>query len=296
MTSEAQDIKVNYTREVFMHPANLTFLAGAAATAFFLSDAALLPNAILTIAFGVEIIILGSIPRTEIFRKWVKYRKLKARKTESTEKELFNQLDAATQKRFLVLKHLSKLIKDNFDRMPYASQGMLTSIQKKLDGILTSYLNLLYSYRRYGQFINQVAEDKLQEQIAEERKEMDEASLEKLKAYKQRRILILNKRIERIKNAKEKYLICETQLETLEDAVKYIYEQSLTMNNPEEIGFQLDNLLNEVEETNIIFAELESEMPSLTMLDELDASSKTERSGMDEPLTTVKSNVNSGVS
>jgi hypothetical protein len=32
------------------------------------------------------------------------------------------------------------------------------------------------------------------------------------------------------------------------------------------------------------------------MLDELDASSKTERTGMDETVTTVKSNVNSGVS
>jgi hypothetical protein len=294
MAADTLDQKVNFTREAFMHPANLVFLLGAAASAFFFSDAGLISNAILTMAFGAELIILGSVPRSELFRKWVKYRKMQSKKNDSADKELFNQLDPATQKRFLVLKHLSKLIRDNFDRMPYASQGLLTSIQKKLEGILASYLNLLYSYRRYGQFINQVAENKLQEQIAEERREMEAATLDKLKAIKQRRILILNKRVERIKNAHEKYQICETQLETLEDAVKYIYEQSLTMNNPEEIGFQLDNLLNEVEETSTIFAELESEMPALSMLDELEMSGKSDKSPETEPVTSVKAKENSG--
>ncbi|MEL0010986.1 MAG: hypothetical protein VW868_05435, partial [Bacteroidota bacterium] len=35
----------------------------------------------------------------------------------------------------------------------------------------------------------------------------------------------------------------------IEDAIRYIYEQSMTMNNPEEIGFQLDNLLTDADET-----------------------------------------------
>lgn len=283
----ASDSSLNYTREAFMHPANLLFLMSAAVSAFFLADYGLVSNAVLTAAFGVELLILGSVPRSMLFQKWVKYRKLQAKKTDAVDKEIFGQLDPATQKRFLVLKHLSKLIRDNFDKMPFASQGMLSSIQKKLEGILGSYLNLLYSYRRYGHFINQVAESRLQEQIEEEKREMEAATLEKLKSIKQRRVAILLKRIERIRSAREKYLICETQLETLEDAVKYIYEQSLTMNNPEEIGFQLDNLLNEVEETSNIFAELESEMPALAMLDELELS-PAKRDSEEEAVTSVQ--------
>ena len=49
--------------------------------------------------------------------------------------------------------------------------------------------------------------------------------------------------------AEEKFAMCETHLETIEDAIRYIYEQSMTMNKPEEIGFQLDNLLTDVDET-----------------------------------------------
>ncbi len=70
---------------------------------------------------------------------------------------------------------------------------------------------------------------------------------------------ILKKRLKKFEIAKEKYLICETHLETIEDAIRYIYEQSMTMSNPEEIGFQLDNLLEEMEETSSLIDDLDQE-------------------------------------
>ena len=54
--------------------------------------------------------------------------------------------------------------------------------------------------------------------------------------------------------------MCETHLETIEDAVRYIYEQSMTMSNPEEIGFQLDNLLTEVDETSQLIDDLDQDI------------------------------------
>ena len=56
------------------------------------------------------------------------------------------------------------------------------------------------------------------------------------------------------------YLVCETHLETIEDAVRYIYEQSMTLSNPEEIGFQLDNLISEVDETSQIINDLDQDI------------------------------------
>ena len=53
---------------------------------------------------------------------------------------------------------------------------------------------------------------------------------------------------------------------------KYIYEQSLTMRNPEELSFQLDTLVSEVEETQASVEEIEDIFagPSGELLDELD--------------------------
>ena len=50
----------------------------------------------------------------------------------------------------------------------------------------------------------------------------------------------------------------EAQVATIEDVVKYIHEQSLTLNNPEEITYQLDVLLSEVEETEASVSQIES--------------------------------------
>jgi len=73
-------------------------------------------------------------------------------------------------------------------------------------------------------------------------------------------VAILQKRLKKFEIAKEKYLICETHLDTIEDAIRYIYEQSMTMSNPEEIGFQLDNLLTEVEETSQLIEDLDQDI------------------------------------
>lgn len=97
---------------------------------------------------------------------------------------------------------------------------------------------------------------------------------DRLKRTKARRLGILKKRLKKFEIAKEKYLICETHLETIEDAIRYIYEQSMTMSNPEEIGFQLDNLLEEVEETSQIIDELDRDiLPLHSDLDDLDLDS-----------------------
>ena len=95
------------------------------------------------------------------------------------------------------------------------------------------------------------------------------ADSEKLKATRQRRLSILNKRLKKFHVAKEKYLICETHLETIEDAIRYIYEQSITMPNAEEVGSQLDHLLSEMEETTHIIDELDQNLlPGFDNLDE----------------------------
>ncbi|MEL6611348.1 MAG: hypothetical protein AAFQ53_04575, partial [Bacteroidota bacterium] len=74
------------------------------------------------------------------------------------------------------------------------------------------------------------------------------------------------------KKAHENLAIIEAQLETIEDVTKYIYEQSLTMRNPEELSFQLDTLVSEVEETQASVEEIEDIFagPSGELLDELD--------------------------
>jgi hypothetical protein len=93
----------------------------------------------------------------------------------------------------------------------------------------------------------------------------------RVKAIKARRLRILEQRLERSKKGQENLEIIEAQLETIEDVVKYIHEQSLTLRNPEEISFQLDTLLTEVEETQASVEELEEVFANpVDLLNEMD--------------------------
>ncbi|MGK7369366.1 MAG: hypothetical protein ACNS64_04060 [Candidatus Halalkalibacterium sp. M3_1C_030] len=266
-----KDTSINYTREAFLHPINMGFLLVATVTAFTLSDAGLISNVILSMAFGSELMYLGIVPRLPRFRKNVKLQKLRDRNSEDEEKSVFQELDQKSKKRFLVLKHLTKLIKENFDKLPYSSQGLLENIRKKIGELISNYLTLLDLHKRYKLYMDTSVEESLKQEVKNEEEKIETLKSERLKKTRLRRIAILKKRLKKFEIAKEKYLICETHLETIEDAIRYIYEQSMTMSNPEEIGFQLDNLLEEVEETSQLIDDLDQDiLPSYSGLDEID--------------------------
>lgn len=266
-----KETSINYTREAFLHPVNMGVLLLATVAAFALSDVGLISNVILSMAFGTELMYLGIVPRLPRFRKTVKLRKLRERNPENEEKTVFQELDQKSKKRFLVLKHLTKLIKENFDKLPYSSQGLLENIRNKIGELVSNYLTLLDLHKRYRLYMDTSVEESLKQEVKNEEEKLETLKSERLKKTRSRRIVILKKRLKKFEIAKEKYLICETHLETIEDAIRYIYEQSMTMSNPEEIGFQLDNLLEEVEETSQLIDDLDQDiLPTYSGLDEID--------------------------
>jgi hypothetical protein len=258
MMSEEQAI--NFTREAFLHPVNLGMLLIATIAAFALSDMGMVSSLILTMAFGTELMYLGILPRLPRYRKHVKYQKLHEQNAADHEQSTFEELDPQSQKRFLTLKRLTKLIKENFDKLPYSSQGLLENIREKIQELVSNYLILLDLHKRYQLYMNTSVEESLKVEVQKEERKMENMQSERLKRTTKRRVGILKKRIKKFDIAKEKYLICETHLETIEDAIQYIYEQSMTMSKPEEIGFQLDNLLEEVEETSQLIDDMDREI------------------------------------
>lgn len=256
-----KETSINFTKEAFLHPVNLVCLLAGTITALMLSDVGLMSNAILGFAFGMELIYLGIVPKLPAYQKSVKLKKRKEEQNEeSGDKIIFYQLDARSQKRFLVLKHITKEVEQNFDTLSYTSKGMLEHIEKKMEDLLSTYLTLLDMNRRYQIYMNSEVEEEIRREVEEQESTLESIDSEKLKKTRQRRLSILNKRLSKFDVAKEKFLICETHLETIEDAIRYIYEQSITMPNAEDVGTQLDHLLSEMEETTSIIEELDQNL------------------------------------
>ncbi|MCC5933038.1 MAG: hypothetical protein LAT75_02530 [Candidatus Cyclonatronum sp.] len=265
------DKPVNYTKEAFLHPLNLALLIAAFSSAFFMSGSAGdVVNLIISITVAAELLYLGIVPRQPRFQKYINLRTFKERNSRFDERRIFGELSEASQKRFLVLKHITGLIRKNFEKVNYSSQGIIDNLTTRLEALLTSYILLLEGNERYRSYLESTTQARLQEEAEITQKEIEEAESPRLKQVLERRLIILNKRGEKYGAAREKYLISDSQLKTIEDTVRYIYEKSMTLSNTAEIEHQMDSLLLDLEDADSVFAEFsegKSTLPSY--LDEL---------------------------
>ena len=250
------DQPINYTKEAFLHPWNLAFLLVAMLAVFFTIGINVVPEVLLTFTAALELLYLGTMPRQERFRRAVRSRKVQERYKPPSERDLFRELTKASQKRYIRFRNLEKAVRDNYERLSYASQGMLSAHLKKIDDLLDSYLKMLWQMERYERFTQQATQDKVVTSMQELRQQIGDDP-PRVREIKQKRLDILEKRLDRFKKANENMAVIEAQLETIEDVTKYIHEQSLTMRNPEEVSFQLDTLMAEVEETQAAVTEIE---------------------------------------
>ena len=259
----------NYVKEAFLSPYNLAFLIVVMIAAFVLTGTGA-ANFILLFAAALELLYLGIMPRQERFQRVVKSRKAAERNQPPSEKDVFRSLSKASQKRYIRFRNIEKAVRENYEKLSYASQGLLESHLGKIDDLLDSYLNMLQQKERYERFAQQATEDEVVTSMARLREEMADDP-PKVQSIKQKRLDILEKRLIKFKKAHENLAVIEAQLETIEDVTKYIHEQSLTMRNPEEISFQLDTLVSEVEETQASITEIEEVFAAPTdLLDDMD--------------------------
>lgn len=250
---------INYTREAFKNPVNLGAMFAGALVAVIISGLGGEAGVIMTAVFGAELVYLGIVPKLPGFRKKVETKIAKEHQSANNEKNIFNTLDAASQRKFLTLKKYAALIQENLDKTPDTTKGLTDNLVKKVNELVSNYLNQLELVSRYSIYLNSALESNLREEVVKLINEVKATDSQQLKQTKTRRIAILQKRLQKFKKAREKFLISETQIETIEDAVRYIYEQTLTFSKPEDIDFQLDNLLWEADETAKIITDLDSE-------------------------------------
>ena len=239
---------INFYKEAFMSPVNLVFLIAALVAALITNDWVAVPQLILMFTAAAELMYLGIVPRSDRYKRLVRSRQAAERTKPPSDREALRSLHRDDQKRYVRFRNIEKAIRDNFSRLSYASQGLLDAHLQKIDSLLDSYLNLLQLKDRYERFAQRTGEEEIVRAMNDLRAEM-EHDPPRVRAIKERRLQILEKRLDKFKKANENLDIIEAQLATIEDVTRYVYEQSLTMQNPEEVSFQLDTLVSEVEET-----------------------------------------------
>lgn len=248
---------INYYREAFMEPMNLAFLVVALVVAVVLSGG-LFANVLMLFAAAAELMYLGTLPRNERYRKVVRSRRLVDQRTKPpSQHSAVASLSPEDRRRYVRFRKYEEGIRDSFARLSYASRGLLDGHLQKLDTLLDQYLQLLQLKDRYSEYQVQTDEGQIVNAIESLQAEIAASESPRVAAVQGRRLGILQKRLDLYKKAGENLAVIDGQLRTIEEVTLYLRDQSLTMQNPENVSFQLDTLVSEVEETQASVSEIE---------------------------------------
>ncbi|PYV42017.1 MAG: hypothetical protein DMG06_15360 [Acidobacteria bacterium] len=248
--------KTDYVREALHWQYNWIGLAGAAA--FALISGTGLP---LVLAAGLELIYLSVVPQSSRFRRLVrswKYAEEK-RRHEVKLSVLFNELRPENRKRYIELEARCREIKRNYERLSSTSQMFLGQMEERLQGLLLAYLRLLSSAQQHGEYLAVTDPSKIQHDLHQlERNVQLEDKAPKVQEINRKRIEILTKRLEKFDKIRENRQVIDAQCKAIEDVLALIRDQSVTVQDPQEVSGQLDSLLQDVQQTEETVREVEA--------------------------------------
>ena len=158
----------------------------------------------------------------------------------------YGKLAALTQK--LDQKDVAAVIK----RDPFFMEN-----QRKIAVLLANYLKITVAVTRYQSYLADVDPAEIEENIKRLEKEIPEAN-ERVKSIKLKNVEVLQKRMEKLIKAKANCEYLLAQMETIEDTMKLVIDQAITLSDPKGMGLQIDTLLLNLQETELVAAEMES--------------------------------------
>jgi hypothetical protein len=255
--------KPPYFKWAFVNPFNLSLLAGG------LGAAALTLNPLLALAaVGFEAIWLVNHDNA-ILRKLVwdpRYEKLK--------------LDAAAQARYARIQGLRQEERERVEEMaflhleiqrlaaqnPSLTGDLLRTELKKTDRLVDAFIDMAVTSARYEQYLRSVDIEALDDDRARLEARIAEGTAgEHHLDIAKKNLAIILKRQEKMKEIRRYLDVARGQLDLIENSFRLIADQIVTMQSPQQLTGQLNELLDGVEaikqttiEADTLFATLNS--------------------------------------
>lgn len=251
---EAGLSQVDYVKEALSWQYNWIGLAGAAA--FALVSGSGLP---LVLAAGLELMYVSLVPQSSRFRRLVRSWKYAKDKRDHQAKlnQLFTDLSPQLRTRYGRIENICAQIRENLAQLSSTSQIFVGQMQEKLDGLLQGYVRLLHAGDAQKEHIQLTNPKDLEREIEQLDGALAEAS-SKLQEINRKRIEILHKRLAKHKKIRENHQIIEAQCSAIEEVLQLIRDQSVTMQDPQQVSEQLETLVSDVEQTEQTVRDVEA--------------------------------------
>ncbi len=270
----------NYVQAAFRWQYNWISLIGAGL--FALISGTALP---LLLAAGLELMYLAIVPQSSRFRRLVRSWQLADEQLKHQQKlnDMLRSLSPELQSRYVHCSQICRSIRQNFEQLSSQSQIFLQQIDTSLQGLLTGYARLLVAAAQQQQYQKSTRQDDIRREIASLQKSLS-SEPPRVQEINQKRIEILNKRLEKFDKISENQRVVEAQIAAVEDVLMLVRDQSVTMRDPQQVSDRLDSLVRDVEQTEqtvqqveTIFGDLSPDLNGLMSLEDTSTQSGANR-------------------
>jgi chromosome segregation ATPase len=198
------------------------------------------------------------VPQSSRFRRLVRSWKYASEKQEHTKRleEMYKNLPPEMRSRYAFVQQVAQAIRTNYQQLSASSQVFARQMAERLDGLLEGYVRLLFTANTHREYLKSLNPDQVRSEVAFLEKSL-EKNAPKVQEINRRRIEILRKRVTKFEKIQENRQVIDAQCAAIEDVLQLIRDQSVTMRDPQEVSAQLENLVQDVEQTEQSVREME---------------------------------------
>ena len=238
--------KRSYVKKAFANPYNLSLLAGG-----LVASALTLNPLLAVVTVGLEVLWITNAPGSKKLREWLwdpSFEAEERAQDEAERAERLKHLEENDRLRVIDLIARQEEINSLAAQNPSFTGELLRSELTKTDRLVEAFIEMATTCSRYEYYLESIDVSELErerrrwENIV---KTQDKRAAETDIAGKN--LAIIMKRFDKMKEIRHYLMLARGQLDLIENSFKLIADQIVTMQSPQELTGQLDELLDGVE-------------------------------------------------
>src|SRR5687768_7177082 len=238
--------KRSYVKAAFANPYNLSLLAGG------LAASALTLNPLLAIiTVGLEVLWMTNAPGSKKLQEWLwdpVYDEKERAKEAAERAERLKDLDEVSRERVLSLLARQEEINSLAAQNPSFTGELLRTELTKTDRLVEAFIEMATTCSRYESYLDSINLSELErERRRYEAIVNDQDIHDSRNDIAAKNLAVIMKRFDKMKEINQYLMLARGQLDLIENSFQLIADQIVTMQSPQELTGQLDELLDGVE-------------------------------------------------
>ena len=238
--------KRSYVKAAFANPYNLSLLAGG-----LLASAITLNPLLAIVTVGLEVLWITNAPGSKKLREWLwdpQFEAKEQKEAQEARAAQLHSLDEHDRERVVALLARQQEINALAAQNPSFTGELLRTELTKTDRLVEAFIEMATTCSRYESYLDSTNLSELERDRRRWEAMVNDQNIHDSQSdIAAKNLAVIMKRFEKMKEINRYLTVARGQLDLIENSFQLIADQIVTMQSPQELTGQLDELLDGVE-------------------------------------------------